>query len=182
MKVRFDTFRTPCGDFSIAVNAADAVIATAFGGRASLQSRLPAYPLGGIPASRRTVDIRLTPDRAALRRAREQGVADFEGVSRKFDLPLAPEGTVFQRCVWTELGRIPFGRTRSYGEVAATIGFPRAARAVGSANARNPICLIVPCHRVIGSDGSHTGFAFGEAIKRRLIEHERTVIARSKPA
>ena len=87
-------------------------------------------------------------------------------------MKLAPCGTPFQQSVWTALQRIPFGETRSYGQLATELGNPGAARAVGRANATNPIALIVPCHRVIGSDGSLTGFAFGEDIKRRLLAHE----------
>ena len=85
-------------------------------------------------------------------------------------MPLAPAGTAFQQRVWKALLRIPFGRTRSYGEIARELR--SSARAVGRANSTNPVCLIVPCHRVIGADGSLTGFAFGEDLKRRLLEHE----------
>ena len=89
-----------------------------------------------------------------------------------FTLKLAPSGTPFQQGVWAALQRIPFGESRSYGQIATELGNPGASRAVGRANATNPIALIVPCHRVIGSDGSLTGFAFGEDIKRRLLAHE----------
>ena len=99
-------------------------------------------------------------------------LAYFAGKLRKFTLRLAPEGTPFQQKVWSALRRIPFGVTRSYGEIAAQLDNPKASRAVGRANGTNPICLIVPCHRVIGADGSLTGFAYGEKIKRRLLEHE----------
>ena len=75
--------------------------------------------------------------------------------------------------IWTALRRIPFGETQSYGEIAAAIGRPGAARAVGRANGTNPVCVVVPCHRVIGADGSLTGFAFGETTKRRLLALER---------
>ena len=91
-------------------------------------------------------------------------------------LPLAEiaaaVGTPFQQAVWSALRKIPFGKTASYGEVAATLGRPGAARAVGRANGTNPVCVIVPCHRVIGADGSLTGFAFGEKIKRQLLSLE----------
>ena len=88
------------------------------------------------------------------------------------DLPVDTGGTEFQREVWSELRRIPAGQTRSYAEVARAIGRPTATRAVGAANGRNPVALIVPCHRVIGADGSLTGYAGGIARKRWLLHHE----------
>lgn len=93
----------------------------------------------------------------------------FAGKRRSFSLPLAPEGTVFQRAVWHALETIPFGELRSYREVAEAIGKPTAVRAVGAANGRNPLPIVVPCHRVVGSDGSLTGFAGGMEIKRQLL-------------
>jgi methylated-DNA-[protein]-cysteine S-methyltransferase len=96
----------------------------------------------------------------------------FQGRLVEFDLPLAPEGTAFMKSVWRELRRIPFGRTISYGELARRLGRPGAARAVGAANRRNPLPICVPCHRVVGSDGSLTGFAGGLDAKRRLLELE----------
>ncbi len=96
----------------------------------------------------------------------------FAGHRRAFDLPLAPEGTDFQQLVWTALLAIPFGHTRSYGEIAAAIGRPSASRAVGAANGRNPIAIIVPCHRVIGASGALTGYAGGMDAKRWLLAHE----------
>ena len=96
----------------------------------------------------------------------------FHGTRRRFKLPLAPEGTEFQQKVWQALADIPFGQTRSYGDVARAIGKPRSVRAVGAANGRNPLPIVVPCHRVIGSDGSLTGFAGGLAAKTRLLELE----------
>jgi methylated-DNA-[protein]-cysteine S-methyltransferase len=99
--------------------------------------------------------------------------AYFAGERQVFDLPLAPRGTAFQLRVWEELRRIPFGHTISYGELARRVGDPNAARAVGAANGQNPISIIVPCHRVIGADGSLTGFGGGVATKRALLEHEQ---------
>lgn len=95
------------------------------------------------------------------------------GTRRTFTLPLAPSGTAFQRAVWDALVAIPFGETRSYSEIATAIGRPRAVRAVGAANALNPISVVVPCHRVIGSGGDLTGYAGGIARKRWLLDHER---------
>jgi methylated-DNA-[protein]-cysteine S-methyltransferase len=96
----------------------------------------------------------------------------FEGGLTDFDLPLAPQGTEFQIRVWQELRGIPFGETISYAELAHRIGNPNASRAVGMANSRNPISIIVPCHRVIGSDNSLTGYAGGLERKRMLLVHE----------
>jgi methylated-DNA-[protein]-cysteine S-methyltransferase len=96
----------------------------------------------------------------------------FRGDRRRFDLPLAPRGTDFQREVWRALADIPYGETRSYSEIARAIGRPRAVRAVGAANGRNPLPIVVPCHRVIGSDGSLTGFAGGLSAKTCLLELE----------
>jgi methylated-DNA-[protein]-cysteine S-methyltransferase len=99
----------------------------------------------------------------------------FEGSRRVFELAVAPEGTPFQQTVWKALQDIPWGETRSYGAVSAAIGRAGAARAVGAANGRNPIPIVIPCHRVIGSDGSLTGFAGGLQIKRQLLAlEERT--------
>ncbi len=97
----------------------------------------------------------------------------FAGKRRTFDLPLAPRGTAFQRAVWQALTLIPYGETISYGELARRIGKPRASRAVGLANAANPLPIIVPCHRVIGADGSLTGFGGGLGIKGKLLALER---------
>ena len=107
-----------------------------------------------------------------LDEARRQLVAYFAGGLRAFDLPLAPNGTEFQRRVWTELTRIPFGATISYARLARRVSNAAAVRAVGAANGRNPIPIIVPCHRVIGSDGSLTGFGGGLPRKQWLLRHE----------
>jgi methylated-DNA-[protein]-cysteine S-methyltransferase len=96
----------------------------------------------------------------------------FTGKRREFALPLVLEGTGFQKRVWQELKKIPFGETRSYGTIARAIGNPGAARAVGMANNRNPIPIIIPCHRVIGANGDLTGYGGGLNIKRWLLNHE----------
>jgi methylated-DNA-[protein]-cysteine S-methyltransferase len=107
-----------------------------------------------------------------LAAAREQLDAYFAGALRTFDLPLAPAGTPFQLRVWEGLRRLRFGETVSYAELARRIGSPDAVRAVGAANGRNPLPIIVPCHRVIGADGSLTGFGGGIERKRWLLAHE----------
>ena len=98
-----------------------------------------------------------------------------QGKRRDFDFELAAEGAEFDQKVWKALLDIPFGTTTSYGVVAKRIGYPTAARAVGAANGKNPIALIVPCHRVIGADGSLTGYGGGLPLKRKLLEHEARV-------
>jgi methylated-DNA-[protein]-cysteine S-methyltransferase len=110
---------------------------------------------------------------AVLERACTQLREYFAGTRRAFELPLAPKGTEFQRRVWSALCEIPAGATMSYGALAARLGSPGAARAVGLANSKNPISIVVPCHRVIGANGSLTGYAGGLACKRWLLEHER---------
>jgi len=107
-----------------------------------------------------------------LDEARRQLVAYVAGLRRVFDLPLAPNGTDFQRRVWSALRGIPFGMTVSYAELARRVSNAAAVRAVGAANGRNPIPIIVPCHRVIGSDGSLTGFGGGLQRKQWLLRHE----------
>jgi methylated-DNA-[protein]-cysteine S-methyltransferase len=97
----------------------------------------------------------------------------FAGKRQVFDFPLAPRGSDFQKRVWAELVKIPFGETISYGELARRTGNPKASRAVGRANATNPIALIVPCHRVIGSNGKLTGYAGGIDLKEKLLVWER---------
>ena len=97
----------------------------------------------------------------------------FAGSLTEFDLPLDPQGTHFQKLVWKALLGIPHGETRSYSDIARQIGSPDAVRAVGAANGRNPIPLVIPCHRVIGASGKLTGFGGGLPLKRYLLDHER---------
>lgn len=104
--------------------------------------------------------------------AGEQLAEYFAGTRSTFDLPLAPKGTEFQREVWRALTTVPYGTTTGYGELAARINRPTAARAVGAANGRNPIGIIIPCHRVIGANGALTGYAWGEEKKQALLDLE----------
>jgi methylated-DNA-[protein]-cysteine S-methyltransferase len=113
-------------------------------------------------------DAAVEPLAEAVRQLREY----FAGKRREFDLPLRLQGTPFQQRVWRELTEIPFGETWSYGELAKRISKPSASRAVGLANGRNPISIMVPCHRVIGADGSLTGYGGGLPRKRWLLAHE----------
>jgi methylated-DNA-[protein]-cysteine S-methyltransferase len=111
-------------------------------------------------------------DHAVLQQTQEQLMEYFAGERRSFVLPLAPRGTQFQRQVWWELANIPFGATISYAELATRLGRPSATRAVGAANGRNPIPIVLPCHRVIGADGSLTGFGGGLPTKQFLLQLE----------
>jgi methylated-DNA-[protein]-cysteine S-methyltransferase len=110
---------------------------------------------------------------APLKRFVEELESYFDGALRAFEAPLAPQGTAFQQDVWSCLRAIPYGATTSYGEIAARIGRPKASRAVGLANGRNPIPIIIPCHRVVGKDGSLVGYGGGLHIKRKLLALER---------
>jgi len=111
-------------------------------------------------------------DTPLLRLAEEQLLSYFAGERRAFDLPLCMQGTPFQMRVWQVLREIPYGETRSYGDIARTIGNPRACRAVGMANNKNPLLIFVPCHRVIGADGRLTGFGAGLPVKEYLLRLE----------
>ena len=120
--------------------------------------------------------VRWARDDGAFPAAREQLAEYFAGHRRDFDLELELAGTPFQREVWAALREIPYGETISYGELARRVNRPWASRAVGAANGRNPVAIIVPCHRVIGSDGTLTGYGGGLERKRTLLELERGVL------
>ena len=152
----YDFFDSPIGPL-VVVSDEDALI----------QLHLPK---GGKPGHV-APEWRRSPGR--LREARAQLAAYFAGKLLTFDLPLAPRGTPFQCRVWDELLRIPYGDTSSYIELARRLGQPSAMRAVGAANGANPLAIIVPCHRVIGADGTLVGYGGGLAAKRWLLDHER---------
>jgi methylated-DNA-[protein]-cysteine S-methyltransferase len=116
--------------------------------------------------------MHLAPRHPILLEAERQLSEYFAGKRMYFDLPLEPDGTAFQKKVWQALREIPFGKTRSYLDLAKRVGSPRASRAVGAANGKNPLSIIVPCHRVVGADGSLTGFAGGLEIKAALLALE----------
>ncbi|HET8696976.1 MAG TPA: methylated-DNA--[protein]-cysteine S-methyltransferase [Gammaproteobacteria bacterium] len=134
------------------------------------QGRLVRFNLDAAGAER--VYPQARRDDRAIAHVRKQVKEYCAGKRTDFDLELAPRGTEFQQAVWKALLAIPYGETRSYGEIARAIGQPTAARGVGSANHSNPIALIVPCHRVIGADGSLTGYGGGLPLKRALLAHE----------
>lgn len=161
----FDRLDSPVGPLFAAVDGEGALVRLTFldspGDEAAEIARLAA--LDGAPPRR-------SPERC--RGVGEQLAEYFAGRRRDFDLPLAPRGTDFQRAVWSELTRVPYGRTVSYGELASRVGRAGASRAVGGANNRNPLPIVVPCHRVIGADGSLTGYGGGLDRKRALLALE----------
>ena len=108
-----------------------------------------------------------------LKKAEQQLKDYMDGKRKSFDLPLSLHGTAFQIDVWKRLLQIPYGKTQSYGQIAAAVGKPNAARAIGNAVHNNPIAIIVPCHRVIGTDGSMTGYAAGISYKKKLLAIEK---------
>jgi len=144
---------TPLGRFLALVDAGGALVALDFDERTSAFRGLP-------------------PDERRARKVIEQLQRYFAGEQFEFQLALAPEGTPFQQRVWQELRRIPYGETISYQELARRVGDPNSVRAVGRANGANPIAVVVPCHRVIGADGSLTGYAGGLERKRALLALE----------
>jgi methylated-DNA-[protein]-cysteine S-methyltransferase len=158
MKLYYDIFLTTMGEFVAAVDETGALVGAGFGAKEALP--------------RWANDVAHEPQ--AVARARGQIEEYLAGQRREFTLNLAPRGTAFQQWVWTALRRIAFGQTRSYGQLAAEAGKPGGARAIGQAVGSNPICLVIPCHRVIAADGSLGGFAYGVEMKRRLLQLEKS--------
>jgi methylated-DNA-[protein]-cysteine S-methyltransferase len=117
-----------------------------------------------------------------LRAARRELDQYFAGSRKVFDLPLAPNGTSFQRAVWNAIAQVPWGKTLTYAELASRAGHPGSARAAGAATGRNPLSIIVPCHRIVGSDGSLTGYAGGLDRKQKLLALERPLFALAQRA
>jgi methylated-DNA-[protein]-cysteine S-methyltransferase len=137
------------------------------------------HALTGLHMAPFRIDGSARREPAVFAAAVEQLRAYFDGELREFDLPLAPHGTPFQLQVWRALRDIPYGKTASYGELAAAVGRPAAPRAVGAANGRNPIAVIVPCHRVIGANGTLTGYSGGLERKQLLLDLEAGTLALS---
>ena len=156
----FDAFNTPIGKLTIAADDS---------GLRFVLFENNKYDVPGRQDWRR--------DAGATRLARDQLLQYFAGERRIFDLTLNPSGTEFQKKTWSMLAQIPFGQTWSYSELAAKIALPKAVRAVGAANGRNPLPIILPCHRVIGANGSLTGFGGGLPTKKWLLEHEARLSA-----
>ncbi len=154
--IRYDFLETPCGRLMIAIDGRGLVHVDFVDG------------LRPLPDMRDWLQ-----DGEALAPFLAEFEAYFAGRLHRFTLPLAARGTAFQQAVWQALCDIPYGETRSYGDIARTIGKPNAVRAVGAANGRNPLSIIIPCHRVIGQNGSLTGYAGGLPIKQALLTLER---------
>tara|TARA_R110000787_G_scaffold186102_1_gene297663 strand:+ start:953 stop:1429 length:477 start_codon:yes stop_codon:yes gene_type:complete len=148
------TYQSPLGEIALTANE---------NGLSAL-----AFQAGKSPISL----VGLTENNHKFTQVIQQLTEYFDGDRKHFDLPLAPEGTTFQKLVWQALTEIPCGETKSYGWIAKSINNEKAVRAVGTANGANPIALIVPCHRVIGSNGKLTGYAGGLALKAKLLMHE----------
>lgn len=123
--------------------------------------------------AKKTVSQEWTEDESVFTEPLRQLNEYFAGKRQEFNLAIAPQGTPFQQQVWRELCKIPFGETASYQTIAERLGKPKACRAVGMANGKNPLPIIIPCHRIIGKDGSLTGFGGGLAVKRQLLDLER---------
>ncbi len=154
------TLATPVGSLQIAVNQTGRVVEILLPNRGPKASSSEPLP----PAAAR-----------GMRAARQQLSEYFRGVRRVFDLPLEPEGSPFEQQVWMRLLGVPYGVTTSYGAIAVELGLANGARAIGRANASNPIPIVIPCHRVIGSDGSLTGYGGGLPLKRALLELEGVI-------
>jgi len=157
MNLYTTTVDSPCGPLICVVDEEGSVIRIAFSEGRDAQ---------------KISNIELIEDAGRTAEVRRQLDEYFAGQREAFDLNLAPRGTPFELSVWEELRRIPFGETRSYADIARALGKPAATRAVGRANGANPIPIVVPCHRVIGSNGSLTGFGGGLDNKARLLELE----------
>jgi methylated-DNA-[protein]-cysteine S-methyltransferase len=155
--IRYARIQTPLGPM-LAVASQEALVALDF--------------LDAKYASR--IDAAWKEDREApvLRDCARQLAEYFDGERGRFDLPLSPEGSEFQRRIWREIARVPYGKTLTYSELARRAGAPGSARAAGAATGRNPIAIVVPCHRIVGAGGSLTGYAGGLARKARLLELE----------
>ena len=168
MKAYVDEIESPAGLLAFAVDEEGALIRLHF-----VESDSGAVLEDDLEAEGYIVE----PDEARTAPVRD-GLYEYATGRRKiFDAPLAFAGSEWQKAVWLELTRIPFGETRSYGEIADRLGRPGAARAVGRANASNVLPLVVPCHRVIAADGTLGGFNGGLHLKTRLLDHERRVLA-----
>jgi methylated-DNA-[protein]-cysteine S-methyltransferase len=157
MKTSYHIISSPIGQLTLVANA-DALVALMYE-----NDRLESHYLAQSEPNKK---------HPVLLQTEKQLKEYFKGKRKAFDLPLRMLGTDFQQQAWRALTKIPFGKTRSYQEQAVSMGSPNAVRAVGSANSKNPMSIIVPCHRVIGKNGKLTGYAGGLTIKSFLLEHE----------
>jgi methylated-DNA-[protein]-cysteine S-methyltransferase len=154
---RYDTYDSPCGRMLLVADG-DALCGAYFVGQKHFKDIDPAW--------------RREPQAGVIVRAKRQLDEYFQGRRKVFDIPLAASGTPFQRAVWRAIAGVPFGETISYTELARRAGRPGSARAAGAATGRNPVGVIVPCHRIVGADGSLTGYAGGVDKKRTLLALE----------
>ena len=172
---------TPCGPLTLLCDGR-ALTAVRFGREADGAATAKTAQAGA-EMFEKVMPTQQTQEARAAQEILEQAAREigeyFEGKRRAFAVPTAAAVTPFQQAVWNALKEIPYGETRTYGEIARRIGHPRASRAVGQANNRNPLPIVVPCHRVIGASGALTGYAGGLAVKVRLLELERTPRRRS---
>ena len=173
MIASLDQTDSPAGPIAFAVNEAGALV------RLSFLDGIQQYSIGEELARD---GYSIEPASELTAPVREQLDAYTRGELLEFTIPVAPQGTEWQQRVWRELMNIPFGQTRSYGEIAGVVCTTRASRAVGRANATNLIPLVIPCHRVIGANGTLTGFGGGLHLKRALLAHEQEVATRSSDA
>ena len=167
MRAYVDTVESPAGELAFAVDGEGALISLHFAESTDGTDMEETLWDEGFEVSR---------DEGRTAAAREELREYYAGERREFGLPLALAGSEWQKTVWRELTRIPYGQTRSYGEIADRLDRPGAARAVGRANASNRLPVVVPCHRVIAADGTLGGFNGGLHLKERLLEHERRVL------
>ena len=183
MKLDAHRFTTSLGDMLAAVDESGALVHLDF---CADSGTVPGAATSTLPVPDRwpgtSLHDEVVWDAARCAHVERQMTEYCRGERRAFDLALAPNGTPFQQCVWQALTTIPYGATTSYGELAARLGQPGAARAVGRANATNPIAVVVPCHRVIGTSGALTGYASGVELKERLLALEGAELRRSHPA
>lgn len=163
--IRFTSFPTPYGSMVAAASA-----------RGICRLLPPGQGMDDLVRwlARHAPGATLEPDEAADQGLREQVPEYLAGRRRAFAVPLDLRGTAFQRAVWRAVGAIPYGETRSYADIARAVGHPSAWRAVGAANAANPVCLVIPCHRVIGADGTVKGYAGGVLSRHLLLAIERS--------
>lgn len=164
---------------SIPMPVGDILVAGTERGICALIIAAHAAMLSAFDALQHYCPAQLVPDAGALAEATGQLTDYLDGTRQAFDLPLDLVGTPFQRQIWNALLAIPYGETVTYRDLARALGQPGGAQAVGGAIARNPISIIVPCHRVLGSNGSLTGYAWGIHVKRWLLDHERHVAGRT---
>lgn len=170
MSAYLETIESPAGPLRFAVNEEGALLGLRF---------LDGHYARTLEQELARAGFAVMPDRERTARARQELLEYNAGTRRTFTVPLVLTGSGWEIAVWRELTRIPFGETRSYGQVAARLGQPGAAQDVGVANARNRLPLVIPCHRVIGADGSLKGFAGGPRLKARLLAHEARVQAQA---